>query len=74
MSAALKHTGGLFSNDAIDFFCSNTSNSSCKRTKDLSLDQGQAMPDLKQHKEFKSLPESGFSLINGEKDGGLQAS
>lgn len=43
-------------------------------TEDLSFDQGQAMPDIKQHKAFKSLPESVFSLINGEKDGGVQAS
>lgn len=74
MSAALKHTRGFFSNVAIDFFCSNTSNSSCKRTEDLSFDHGQAMPDIKQHKAFKSLPESVFSLINGVKDGGVQAS
>jgi len=72
VSAALKHKGGLFSNDAIDFFCSNTSSSSCKRTEGLSFDQGEAMPDIKQHREVKSLPERVFTSIKGEKDRGMQ--
>lgn len=73
--AALKHTGGLFSNDAIDFCCccSNTTSSSrCKRTEGLSFDHGQAMSDIKQHREVKSLPESAFSLIKEDKDRGVQ--